>query len=202
MIYIMLQQYLSKMKKYLHILGIIGLLLAIYGVASAILYSNVTWYSYFVFGFTFFLAWINQILNNDSLFEKSKIYLLKTYGLYLFFTILIEIVGRFILNFWHYPSFNLTDKVIHVFLIGYPFVFFSIYESFKLIRKKVPSLSVTIILATLINAFLHEVPNIFAWEWVYTIPYVTFEILQINVVVIVGWVILIAIPLITNKILE
>ena len=178
------------------------MLLAVYGWASAILYSNVSWYSYFVIGGTFFLAWINQILKNDSLFEKSKIYLLKTYGIYLLFTILIEIVGRFILNFWHYPSFNFIDKVIHVSLIGYPFAFFFIHESFKLIRKKVPSLSVTIILATLINAFIHEVPNIFAWEWIYTIPYVTFEILQINIVVIVGWVVLIAIPLITKRILE
>jgi len=190
------------MKKYFHILGIIGLFLAIYGVASAIIYSNVTWYSYFVIGGTFFLAWMNQILKNDSLFEKSKTYLLKTYGLYLLFTILIEIIGRFILNFLRYPSFNLADEVIHVFLIGYPFAFFFIHESFKLIRKKVPSLAATIILVTLINAFVHEVPNIFAWEWVYTIPYVTFEILQVNIVVIVGWFFLIAIPLITKRILE
>ena len=190
------------MKKYFHGLGIIGLLLAIYGVASAISYSNVKWYSYFVIGGTLFLAWINKILKNDSLFEKSKIYLLKTYGIYLLFTILIEIVGRFILNFWDYPSFNLVDKFIHVFLIGYPFAFFFIYESFKLMRKKVPSLSIAIILATLINAFVHEFPNTFAWEWVYAIPYVTFEILQINIVVIVGWIVLIAIPLITKRILE
>lgn len=198
----MTQQYLSKMKKYFHFLGIIGLLLAIYGVASAIWYSNVTWYSYLVIGITFFLAWINKILKNESLFEKSKIYLLKTYGVYLFFTILIEIIGRFILNLWNYPSFNLTDKVIHVFLIGYPFAFFSIHESLKLIRKKVPSLPVTIILATLINAFVHEIPNTFAWQWVYTIPYVTIEILQINIIVIIGWFILIVIPLITKRILK
>jgi hypothetical protein len=38
--------------------------------------------------------------------------------------------------------------------------------------------------------------------YVYTIPYVTFEILQINIVIIVGWVILIAVPIITSKIME
>ncbi len=190
------------MKKFNHILGIIGLLLAIYGVVSAILYSNVTWYSYFVIGGTFFLAWINQILKNDSLFEKSKIYIVKTYGIYLLFTILIEIIGRFVLNLWYYPSFNLADKIIHVFLIGYPFNLFFVYESFKLIQRKVSSLSLTIILATLINAFIHEVPNIFVWEWIYTIPFITFEILQVNIVVIVGWVVLVVIPLITKRILK
>ncbi len=190
------------MKKYFHILGVSGLLLATYGVVSAILYSNVIWYSYFTIGGTFFLAWINRILKNDPLFEKSKIYLLKTYGLYLFFTILIEIVGRFILNLWYYPFFDLTDEIIHGFLIGYPFAFFFIHESFKLIRKKVHSLTLTIILTTLINAFIHEVPNTFVWAWIYTIPYVTLEVLEINIVVIVGWVVLIAIPLITKRILE
>ena len=190
------------MKKYFPILGIIGLLLAIYSIASATLYSNATWYSYFVIGGAFFLAWINQILKNDSLFEKSKIYLLKTYGLYLIFGILIEIVGRFILNLWHYPSFNFADEIIHVFLIAYPFAFFFVYESFKLIRKKTPSLLVTITIATFINAFIHELPNIFVWGWIYTIPYVALEILQINIVVIVGWIIIIAVPLITKRILK
>lgn len=189
------------MKKYHHILGVIGLIIAIYGILSAIIYSNVTWYSYFVIGLTFFLAWLNQILNNNSLFEKNIIYILKVYGIYLLSTILIEIVGRLILNFWHYPSFNLTDKIIHVLLIGYPFAFFSIHESFKLIYKKISSFKISIIITTFINAFIHEIPNIFAWEWVYTIPYISFEIVQINIVVIVGWIILIYVPLLTEKIL-
>lgn len=88
----------------------------------------------------------------------------------MFLTILIEIIGRFILNLWNYPSFNLTDKIIHVFLIGYPFAFFSIHESIKLIRKKIKSWSLSIILATIINAFFHEVPNIFSWEWFILFP--------------------------------
>ena len=190
------------MKKYFSILGIIGLILAVYGVVSAILYSNVIWYSYFVIGGTFFLAWINQFLKNDSLFDKNKVYLLKTYGIYIIFTIIIEIIGRFILNFWQYPSFNLVNQVIHVFLIGYPFALFFIHESFKLIIKKVSSMPVAIILATIINAFVHEYPNLFSQEWVYTIPYITFEILQINIVVIAGWMVLVAIPLITKRILD
>ena len=56
-------------KKIFPILGIIGLTLAVYGIISAIFFANVTWYSYFVIGGTFFLAWINKILKNQSLFN-------------------------------------------------------------------------------------------------------------------------------------
>jgi hypothetical protein len=189
------------MKKYRGLIGIIGLLLAIYGLASAIFYSNVTWYSYFTIGGTFFLAYLNSRLKNKSIFEKSKIQIAKIYGIYFLITLLIEFVGRFLLHLWIYPSLNVTEQIINVFLIGYPFAFFFIAESLTLIRKKVHSFTLTIILATLINAFLHEVPNIFAWEWKYTIPYVTFEILQINIVVIVGWIILIAVPIFTDKLI-
>lgn len=190
------------MKKYINALGIIGLLSVVYGVLSAILASNVIWFSYFAIGGTLFLAWINNMLKNDSLFEKSKIYVLKTYGIYLLFAILIEIVGELMLNLWNYPSFDLKSKVIHVFLIGYPFVFFFIHESFKIILKKVPSLSLAIILTTLINAFVNEIPNTFAWEWVYTIPYITFEILEINIIVIIGWIVLVTVPIITKRIIN
>lgn len=190
------------MKTSYGIIGIIGLILAVYGLVSAVFYSNVTWYSYFVIGGTLFLAYINSKLKNESILGKSRIYFLKTYGLYLLFAVLIEIIGAFLLGFWEYPSFGVADKVIHVFLISYPFAFFFIHESFNLLRKIAPSYSLTIILAMLINAFLHELPNVFAREWVYTIPYLTLEILHINIVVIVGWLVLVAIPLLTKRIMQ
>jgi len=190
------------MKGFYPILGIIGLLLALYGVLSAILYSNYTWFSYFSLGGTLLLAVINEYLKNESLFGNTKSYLLKTYGIYLAFGILIELVGRFALHLWRYPSFDFADELIHVYLLGYPFAFFFIHESFKLIRRYVPSLASAMILTTLINAFIHEIPNTFAWEWVYTIPYVRFEILRINIVVIIGWVILVSVPLTTERILR
>lgn len=190
------------MKKYFHLIGILGLLLALYGLFSAIFFANIFWYSYFVIGGTFFLAYINFRCRKPSILEQQKIYLAKTYILYLLITFLIEAVGRFWLHFWEYPSFTLFDQIIHVFLIGYPFAFFFISESLTLIKKKVSSLTLTIVIATLANAFLHEIPNIFAWEWKYTIPLVTFEIFGINVVVLLGWVILIAVPLSVKKMVK
>ncbi len=179
-----------------------GLALLIYGVISAVIYSNVIWYSYFVIGMTLFIGGINYFLKNNSVLRLGWGNIVKTYVFYMFFTILIEIIGRFVLNFWHYPHFGLVDKMVHVFLIGYPFAFFSIHESYKLINKMAASTQLTILIATLLNAFIHEIPNIFAWEWIYTIPLITFEILQINIVVIVGWVVLVAVPLIVGRVIS
>ena len=186
------------MKTYFHL---IGLLIALYGAISAIFYSNIIWYSYFVVGGTLFLAYANSRLENDSILKEDKKYIMKTYGIYLLFAVLIEIAGRFALGLWNYPYFSPMDEFVHIFLIGYPFAFFFVRESFTLINKKT-GLMAAIVLTTLVNAFVHEIPNTFVWEWVYTIPYVTLEIFQINIVVIVGWAILVAVPLITKRIID
>jgi len=187
------------------IIGIVGFILFLYGIISAIFFSNIFWYSTFVIGGTLFLGYLNYKCKDDSIlkiFEKDKIKVLKIYLFYLLATILIEFSGRFILNLWAYPYFTGIDKIIHVFLIGYPFAFFFIYESFTLIKKLVKGTKLSIFLAIIINAFLHEIPNTFVWTWEYNIPYINFEILQINIVVIVGWSILIAVPLLRKKIIS
>lgn len=193
------------MKKWITVSGILGLVLTFYGLISAIFYSNVNWYAYFVIGGTFFLGYINYLLKNESIFEKlekDKKKSLKTYLYYVIAGLGIELVGRFLFHLWSYPSLSGLNEIIQVIFIFYPFGLSLVYESFILIKKFVKSFKVTIIVATLINAFVHEVPNTFVWEWKYTIPYITFEVLQINIVVIIGWVILITVPLIGEKILK
>ena len=184
------------MNKQYKIVGIVGLILLLYGLISAIFYSNVTWYSYFAVGGTLFLGYINYAFGNRSIFkilEDNWKNVIKIYVVYLVFAIIIEVIGRFWLGFWEYPSFNVVDQVIHVFLIGYPFALFFIYESFVLIRRIVKTFCLTLFLTGIANALLHEIPNTFAWEWVYNIPYV---------VVFIGWFVLITIFLIVHKILR
>lgn len=127
---------------------------------------------------------------------------MKTYLAYLIITVAIEIVGRGMLQLWSYPHLSSAAQVIHVFVIGYPFAFFLIFESYKLLKKVLKSTTQTIIITTLISASIHEIPNIFAWEWKYTIPFIRFEILQVNIVVIIGWIILVLIPLFVDDFLK
>ena len=39
-----------------------------------------------------------------------------------------------------------------------------------------------------------EIPNLFSKDWIYTIPYISFNIIGINIIVIIGWVVLIGFP--------
>lgn len=186
-------------------ISFIGLGLAGYGLVSALFFAGATWYSYYASGGAVALSYLNYRLGRASLLDEiceRRTGFLKTYALYLLAGILIEALGRFLLHLWVYPAFDLGDEIVHVFLIGYPASFFFISETLVLIGPALPSRGLTLLIATLLNAFVQEYPNTFAWEWRYNIPYVSLEILRINVVVIAGWAILIVIPLIVKRILR
>ncbi len=181
------------MKKPLIILGyIISVLLISYGVYSAIITANKIWYSFFSIGLTIFLGLINLKIKNKSaiteICSKPRRFI-KIYTIYLVIGIIYEILGNYFLHLWYYPSFNFAEMIIHVFLIGYPFALFSAYETYRILHSK--NLFLGIISTTLLSAFIHEIPNIYAQEWIYTIPYIKWSILGINIIVVIGWVLLV-----------
>jgi len=49
-----------------------------------------------------------------------------------------------------------------------------------------------LLLTSFISSFLHEIPNTYAWEWVYqNIPFTSFEVLNVNIIVLtIGWLFL------------
>lgn len=190
-----------KKYNYLFYLGILGLFLICYGLFRAVVLGVSPWYAYFVVGGTLFFGWVNYLLKNKSLFygfEQDKVFVLKSFLYYFIFGIMIEFFGRYLFGLWEYPLFSFYDETIYVFILGYPFPFFLIYETFVLIKGLVKSFGFSFLLATLISSFLHEIPNIYAREWVYNIPYVALEILGINIVVIFGWTILVLVPIVVN----
>ncbi len=189
------------MEKLYPAIGIIGLFAGLHGIISALVFSSPVWFSFFAIGGSLFLGFLTFRQKSSSVFSLGRDKLIHTYMIYLIFGILIEFVGRFILGLWKYPSFDLVDEIIHVYLIGYPFVFFFVHEFFRLVRMKISNFYLVVILTAVINAFLHELPNTFAWEWVYTMPFPV-EIFRINLLVIAGWIILVAAPLLVEKVIE
>lgn len=186
-----------------HYAGVLGLFAAAYGIWSAIFEANVFWYSYFVIGGTLFLAYVNYAMGNENLFEKCRkmpVRFAKLYAVFVCVGIASEAAGRMVLHLWYLHPFSLAEEILHVYAVGYPFALFLAYESFTIIRKHVKSLYASVIVATLSNAFVHEIPNTFAWAWTYTIPFVDIEIAKVNIIVIIGWSILVIIPAIANRI--
>lgn len=189
-------------KNFNPVIGLLGLAVAFYAILSAILYSNQLWLSSFVVGGSLFLGYLNYQLNNESIlttWEKDKRQLLVSYVVYLFATLLIEFVGRLVLRLWDYPSLGMGELLFHVFLVQYPIGFFYLYESFVLVRSRAKPFSVALLVSSIATAFLVEIPNTTAPEWKYNIPFVTLQILQVNVVVVLGWVILTSVPIVAKK---
>lgn len=184
-------------------IGFLGFILFVYGAISAILFSSPIWFSFYAIGGTFFIGYINVKLKNTSIlkeFNNKKLIFLLNYAFYVFAAVLIELLGRGLLNLWYYPSFDFAKTAIHVFLIGYPFSFFFIRESYILVGKFVKNKVWVFVLTAISNALIHEIPNTFAWEWKYTISFLPIELLNINILVILGWFFLVFVAIVVDKI--
>lgn len=190
------------MKKTRFLLFVIGIGLTLFGVFSAIKQSNVYWYSYFTIGVFLVCDYIDYQFRKKSvlslIFDKNFKALFLIYFYFILAAILIELFGRIIANAWYYPNYDLIDKIIHVFIIGYPFSLLATLElyqvfrdlSLRLFRHK-PSLTLfSIGITAIVSGLIHEVPNTFSNEWVYqNIPFVSLEIWDVNILVLTaGWI--------------
>ncbi len=191
------------MKAQCSLFWILGVILTLYGLVSAFTAMNVFWYGIFVVGLTFLFGSINLWLGNKTVFSKSSPYILKLYLIYFAVGLLIEVIGRLMLNLWYaHESLTFQIQVFEVFLIVYPFVLFSVYELFVFLKSYLKSNVAAFISTWLLYAFISELPNTFVYEWVYTIPYITLEIMHINIAVIISWAVLVAVPLAAQKIIR
>ena len=152
------------------------------------------WYSLFVLGGTFTLAWLNYLLSNPGLISDTAVRPKAVVYSYLGgvgTAIVLEAIGRHTLGLWSYPELAGISGVVQIYLITYPFALFMIYETYVLIRQVLPRVP-TFLITWFLSAFIHELPNVRVGEWVYDIPVTDLTIGGINIVVILGWSILIA----------
>lgn len=174
-------------------LGGVGLLLLLASLLLILTHSYHGWYLMFVVGLTFLLGFVNDYKGRRSFYHwlfYDRLRFFTSYIYYFMVGVLIELVGRLFLGLWEYVTFDELFFVIYVFLIGYPFALFAVYETYCLINQFMGKYE-AIVVTTIVSAFLHEIPNTWMTSWFYIIPLVSLKILQINVVVICGWVILV-----------
>ena len=185
------------MKKIRFLLFVIGIGLTLFGLFSAIKQSNVYWYSYFTIGVFLVCDYIDYQFRKKSvlslIFDKNFKAFFSIYFLLVLAAALIEICGRVILKMWYYPNYDLIDKIIHVFIIGYPFSLLATLElyqvfrdlSLRLFRHKLSLTLFSIVITAIVSGLIHEVPNTFSYEWIYqNIPFVKYEIWDVNVLVL------------------
>jgi len=74
-------------------------------------------------------------------------------------------------------------------------------ESYTFFNHFIKNKIFAIIISMLVGIIIWEIPNLFTQDWIYIIPFIPWEILQINIVVIIGWPILIIGPVYIYKLL-
>jgi hypothetical protein len=183
------------------IILILGLIISIVSISLAFLKINF-WYFPAVIGVWLFFDYFSSIKNNNTaiqILRKNKKDFLRLYIFMFMFGCTIEIIGRFILRLWFYPSYtNVIFDLVN--LIFYPFILLSFREMYNSIKIICKNWIVTTILSMLLGIIIWEIPNLYSKDWIYTIPFISFEILHLNIIVIIGWSILILGPLIIYKI--
>lgn len=150
----------------------------------------------------------------DLLITKDYKKFFMIYGALFILALLIESLGALILNFWSYALVNyqtdipsILDRLSKYPLEGlgffiWPFILMSFREMYNFLHSFIKKNILTVISAMLLGILIWEVPNVFSKDWIYTIPYISFEIFHINIVAIIGWGILILGPLYVYKLLK
>jgi len=183
---------------------IIGVIIILFSVWLYIIKSPY-WHYPAVIGVWIFFDSLSSLRKNKTTLDlirkkKYKQFVFVYLGLFIL-GLLIEFVGRILLKLWNYPLLSpIFSNFIELF--SYPFILMSFREMYNFLYSFIKKNILTVISAMLLGIIIWEVPNVFSKDWIYIIPYISFEIFHINIIVILGWVILILGPLYVYKLLK
>lgn len=170
-------------------------------------YQSIVWYNFLLLGswllFDNLAHWKKQKTTLDLITQKKYRLFLEVYSILLIFGILLEIVGSLWLGLWSYPKLWALEPswlLISISLWGYlsyPFILISFIEMFRFFRT-IGNKYLAIIISMATGILIWEIPNVYSQDWVYQINFFSYELFGVNLVVMVGWIILITIPLILD----
>lgn len=178
----------------------IGIIISIISFTLAFLKINF-WYLPATIGVWFIFDYISSIKNKNTaiqIFLKNKNKFFDLFLIMFFLGASIELGGRFLLNLWNYPPIN-SFYMEMIMLLVYPFILFSFREMYESINIFIKKNYVSFIFSMILGIIIWEIPNLFSVDWIYTIPYTNFSIFKINIIIILGWSILIGFPIYIYK---
>lgn len=182
---------------------LIGILITLASF-SLIYFKEGLWYFPAVFGILMIFDYFSSMKNKDTALQLLVNNIAKFRQLYVLMFLLgatIELLGKFMFKLWSYPyQTNLFLDLIG--LLFYPLILMSFREMYESISLLIKNKSLTFIIAAILGVLIWEIPNVFIDSWIYNIPYINLEIFKINIIVIIGWVILIGFPIWIYKILK
>jgi hypothetical protein len=183
---------------------ILGLMIAVFSLIEA--FSGIgLWYFPATVGIWFIFDYFSSIKNKNTtlqVFKENKKKFFYLYLLMFMFGCTIEVIGRFILKLWIYP-FQDTIILELLGILFYPVILFSFREMYGSLHILIKTRWIAVISSMILGIVLWEIPNLAVYSWIYSIPFTELSIIGINIIVIIGWVLLIIIPVyIYNKFLK
>ncbi|MBD3259127.1 hypothetical protein GF371_00690 [Candidatus Woesearchaeota archaeon] len=181
------------MRFFLLVIGLILINTAVSQYATGCIY----WYNFGLLGAWLLFDYLSHLRGNntalDLLFNKrTKKFIILFIALAIFGSV-IELVGNAGLGLWSYS--HLTPFQLYFLVpIFYPFILMSFREMFMLVKSLLKNFTMSVIATIILGIIIWEIPNIYSQDWIYSIPHISFEIFHINIIVIIGWVILISGP--------
>lgn len=183
---------------------IFGITITLFGITLYLL-KNPYWHYPAVIGMWIFFdslsSWKQNKTTLDLIINKQyKKFALIYIGLFLF-GFFIEFVGRILLHLWTYPRLTpLFFNFIEFFI--YPFILMSFREMYNFICSLVKNTALATLGSMILGILIWEIPNLFSNDWIYNIPFIHLEIFKINIVVIIGWILLIKGPVQVYKLMK
>ncbi len=178
------------------IIGFSGLILLFLSLI-AIFYKLHNWHFLAAIGSWFLFDYLASFKTKDTAFQlltRDK----KTFlNLYLVMFLLggtIEIIGRFILNYWIYPF--ITSLIFEfILLLYYPFILFSFRELYVAFTRASGIKWMAFIITMLIGILLWQVGGFFSGDWEYVVPfYSNIKLFNLHFFFIIGSALLVLIP--------
>jgi len=174
---------------------ILGIVLTVISLYLAFTKTNY-WYLLGSIGVWFIFDYVASLKDPNTalqIFRRDKLQFFNLYMILFLAGATIEFVGRGIFDLWFYTA--LQDPILElVILVFYPFLFFSFREMYTSIKNAVLNPPFALVVSVFFGIVFWELPNLISRDWIYVIPGVDFEILGLNIVVVIGWFILIWLP--------
>ena len=149
-----------------------------------------------------YLASLKKKETTFQLLLKDKKKFFSVYLMLIFYGGTAEIVGRYILGWWIYPQVTSIPHEMLILLITYPIGSMFAREAFQTVNAHIKSYSTAVIITTLVNIVIWEIPNLFSYDWLYTVPYLEELTIfnHLNILIFLTWPLLIIFPLIVYDI--
>lgn len=176
------------------------------------------WFFSLTIGAFLFFNYLSHLRGNkstlDLIFDKNYKTFFKVFLAIFILGFFIEVIGMIFFDLWAYSladyipefltmfNFAIKNPFLFTSFLLYPIVLMSYREMYEYINTFFKNNIISIIISMIVGIIIWEVPNVFSKDWIYTIPYITFEIVGINILVIFGWAILIYFPVYVYNKLE